>query len=118
MNLIDLTFKRVCDFFKINDFTIILEDNNIYLYVFYNSNDKHNWLWRFNSKERFLLHNKIIRDVSVFDVSVFEYISYKESYIKYILKHKEIYTFIDICKELKDCSCLEELIIKIDLMGI
>ena len=119
MNLIDLTFKRVCDFLKANDFTILLENNKIYLYVLYNSNDMHDWLWRFNSKKIFLLLNKDIRDVSVLDISVFEYISRKESYIKYILKHnKEIYTFIDICKVLKDCSCLEELIIKMDLMGI
>ena len=118
LNLIDSTFKRVCDFLKANDFTILLDDNTIYLYVFYNPNDIHNWLWRFNSKERFLL-SKNIKDFPAFgDISVFKYILLKESYIKYILKHKEIYTFINVCKVLKDCSCLEELIVKMDLMGI
>lgn len=118
LNLIESTFKRICDFFKANDFTILLEDNIIYLYIFYNPNDIHNWLWRFNSKERFLL-SKNIKDFPVFgDISVFEYISIKESYIRYALKHIEDYTFIDICKVLKDCSSLEELMIKMDLMGI
>lgn len=118
LNLIDSTFKRVCDFLKANYFTILLEDNMIYLYVFYTPYDMHNWLWRFNSKEGFLL-SKNIKDFPGFgNVSVFEYISIKESYIRYVLKHKEIYTFINVCKILKDCSCLEELIIKMDLIGI
>lgn len=121
MNLIESTFKRACDFLKANDFTILLEDNTIYLYAFYNPNDIHNWICRFNSKERFLLSIKNINKnvVSLFDISVFEYISHKEPYFKYILKDKGICTsFISICKVLKDCSCLEELNLKMDLMGI
>ena len=67
--------------------------------------------WEWENKEQFLLGNQY--DMSLFKFVVDEYIPYYSFF-----NHKCYASFINLCKTLKDCESIEELTIKMDLVGI
>ena len=56
--------------------------------------------------------------------SLFDLVCRRKKYYDSLnIKPKEFFSenelkFIDICRCLKDCSCLEEIVIKMDLIGV
>jgi hypothetical protein len=65
--------------------------------------------WEWENKEQFLISDD--NDVSLFLVLTNVY---QNSY----LKDKINLSFINLCKTLNDCKCIEELALKMDLIGI
>jgi hypothetical protein len=117
--LINSTFKRVSNVIKAHNFK--LQRLSTGDYAFYLNSDsklwKYDWAWA-NKKELLLGNN----NDNVY--SLFYLICCRKNYYDTIItKPKDFFSenelkFIDICQCLKDCSCLEELVIKMDLIGI
>ena len=118
MNLIDIAFKRVCDFAETHGFKVEQSLNGNILFHMFNENGSKWNTWSYKNKSEFLIGDKFV--MSLFSCIVY---NYEYSYYSYLihnsrLKHKNILSFIESCKILKDCICIEELTIKMDLMGI
>ena len=119
--LLNLVFKHVSNFIEAHNFKLQQLLNGDYAFYF-NSNSKlscYDWSWR-NKKELLLgNHHK-----SYITYSLFFLIYYRKQYCdKFNITSKEFSSenalkFADMCQCLKDCSCLEELAIKMDIMGI
>ena len=111
MDLINSTFRRICEIASMCGLTIkelssgevdvhLINDNS----SFWNS-------WKWENKEQFLVGDQY--DMSLFRFIVDECIPYYS-----FLSHKRYANFIDLCKMLKGCRCIEELALNMDLMGI
>ena len=112
MNLIDLVFERICRIANTSGITIKELQNGCISFCATCEDGAIRWSsWEWENKEQFLLGNKY--DMSLFKFVVDEYIPYYSFF-----NHKRYVSFIDLCKILKSCECIEEIIIKMDLMGI
>lgn len=130
LQLLNSTFKRICDFTEKCGFKI--RDNEIGVAFYFYPNLKlfnYDWLWK--NKKDMLLGGRINDydiESSLFSVIISRYEYFKKFNIKNTeplleplsAQHISENTskFIDMCRYLKDCSCLEELVIKMDLLGI
>jgi hypothetical protein len=112
LNLIDSTFRRICEIANMSNITIKELPSGCISFCATGEDNAIRWSsWEWENKEQFLLGNKY--DMSLFKFVVDEYIPYYSFF-----NHKRYTNFIDLCKTLKGCECIEELNIKMDLMGI
>lgn len=116
--LLNSTFKRVSNLIEAHNFKLRRLSNGDY--AFYVNSDfklwKYDWAWV--NKKELLLGNDNDNVYSLFDL-----MCRRKNYYDSLNKPIEFFSenelkFVDICRCLKDCSCLEELVIKMDLMGI
>jgi hypothetical protein len=107
LQLLNLTFKRICEIASMCGLVIReLPSGEINVRLIKDDN----WnSWKWKNKEQFLIGNGD-------DASLFLFIcnEYQCSY----LKDKINLRFIDLCEILKSCESIEELMIKMDLIGI
>jgi hypothetical protein len=116
--LLDSTFKRICTFVEKCGFKILKEKTIIKFY--FNPNAKkynYDWVWR-NRKELLLGCNKF-GILSLFSCVITRYQYFK----RYNIKNTEPISentsnFINVCRVLNGCHSVEEVALKIDLMGI
>jgi hypothetical protein len=120
--LLNSTFKRICDFTEKCGFKIQKEKTIIEFY--FNPNAKkynYDWMWR-NRKE-LLLGCKKFGILSLFTNIIVRY----EYFKKYNIKNTEPISepisentsnFIDVCRFLNGCHSVEEVAFKMDLIGI
>ena len=120
--LLSSTFKRICVFAEKCGFKIRKEKAIIKFYFNPNAkNYNYDWAWR-NRKELLLGCNK-------FDIlSLFSCVITRYQYFKrYNIKNtepisepisKNTLNFIDVCGFLNGCNSLEEVALKMDLIGI
>ena len=117
--LLNSTFKRVSNLIEAHNFKLHRLPTGDY--AFYANSDfklwKYDWAWV--NKKELLLGNDNDNVYSLFDLMCRRKNYYDSLNIKPIkfFSENEL-KFIDICRCLTDCSCLEELVIKMDLMGI
>lgn len=113
LNLINLTFRRICEIANMSGLVIKeLQSGGVYIRLI--KDDSFNWnSWEWENKEQFLIGNG---DDNIDNESLFLFI-YNEHQCSY-LKDKINLSFINLCKTLKGCESIEELAIKMDLMGI
>jgi hypothetical protein len=112
LNLIDLVFERICRIANMSGITIKELPSGCISFCATVKDNAITWSsWEWENKEQFLLGNQY--DMSLFRFVVDEYIPYYSRF-----NHKRYTNFIDLCKTLKSCECIEEIIIKMDLMGI
>lgn len=107
MNLIDSTFRRICEIASMCGLVIKeLPNGGVFVRVI-NDDGWNSWEWE--NKKQFLISNDN-------DISLFLFIAneYQCSY----LKGKINLSFIKLCETLKSCESIEELILKMNLMGI
>jgi hypothetical protein len=123
--LLNSTFKRICDFIEKSGFKTRNTSFGIALY--YDKNIKVNYhLWVWVNKKELLLGSNINGHSHVY--SLFSSIIARYEYFKkFNIKNAEPLTepisentlnFINVCRFLNDCNSIEELTIKMDLMGI
>jgi hypothetical protein len=109
LNLIDSIFRRIYEIASMSGLVIkelpsggvrvrIIKDGKTHLNP-----------WEWENKEQFLISDDN-------DVSLFLFLTnvYQSSY----LKDKINLSFINLCETLKGCECIEELALKMDLIGI
>ena len=109
LNLIDSTFRRICEIASMCGLVIKeLPSGGVYVRIIKDDRTHLN-PWEWENKEQFLISDDD-------EVSLFLFLTnvYQSSY----LKGKINLSFIDLCKTLKSCECIEEIVIKMDLVGI
>jgi hypothetical protein len=115
LNLIDSTFRRICEIANMYEFMIKeLPSGGVDVCLFKDGLIKDDvFIWRsWKNKEQFLVGNQ-------FDMSLFKFIYDAYRLYEYEFLRYECYAnFINLCKILKSCECIEELTINMDLMGI
>jgi hypothetical protein len=107
LNLIDSTFRCICEIASMSGLVIKeLPSGGVFVRVI-NDDGWNSWEWE--NKKQFLISNDN-------GISLFLFIAneYQYSY----LKDKINLNFINLCKILKSCESIEELSIKMDLLGI
>jgi hypothetical protein len=111
LNLIDSTFRRICEIASMCGLVIKeLPNGGVYFRII--KDDRSYWnLWKWENKNQFLLGDQYY--LSLFKFIVNEYLPFYSP-----LSHKRYASFINLCKILKDCECIEEIVLKMDLMGI
>ena len=111
MNLIDTTFKRICEIAGMCGLVIKeLPSGGVHVHII--KNDRTHWNpWEWENKEQFLVGDQYY--LSLFRFVIDEYIPFYSP-----LSHKRYASFINLCKTLKRCESIEELVLKLDLMGI
>lgn len=124
--LLNSTFKRVSIFIESHNFKLRRLSNGDYAFYLNPDSKLHNYAWSWRNKKELMLGRKI--NDYIFTHSLFLHLIARYEYFKkYNIKNMEpisepisenMLKFIDMCRCLKDCSCLEELVIKMDLMGI
>ena len=118
--LLNSTFKRVSNFIEAHNFKLRRLSNGDYAFYLNHPDSKlHYYDWAWINKKELLFGNNNDNVYSLFDLVCRR----KKYYDSLNIKPKEFFSenelkFIDICRCLKDCSCLEELVIKMDLVGI
>ena len=109
LNLIDSIFRRICEIASMCGLVIKeLPSGGVYVRII--KDDISLWnSWEWENKEQFLISDDN-------DTSLFSFLTNEDqgSY----LKDKINLSFINLCKTLNDCECIEELVLKMDLMGI
>lgn len=109
LNLIESTFKRICEIASMCGLVIKeLPSGGVHVRIIKNGRTHLN-PWEWENKEQFLISDNN-------DVSLFLFLT--NVYQKPYLKDKINLSFINLCKTLNDCKCIEELAIKMDLIGI
>ena len=112
MNLIDLVFKRICRIANMSGLVIKELQSGCISFCAVGEDGAIRWSsCEWENKEQFLLGDQYY--LSLFKFIVDEYIPYYSFF-----NHKRYVRFIDLCKILKDCECIEEIGLKMDLMGI
>jgi hypothetical protein len=109
LNLINSTFRRIYEIASMSGLVIKeLPSGGVHVRIIKNDITHLN-PWEWENKEQFLISDDN-------EVSLFLFLTnvYQSSY----LKDKINLNFINLCKTLKGCESIEELIIKMDLMGI
>jgi spermidine synthase len=110
MNLIDSTFRRICEIASMSKITIKELPSGCISFCVTGEDNAIRWSsWEWENKEQFLISDDN-------DVSLFLFLANvdQSSYFK----DKINLSFINLCETLKDCKCIEELALKMDLMGI
>lgn len=112
LNLIDSTFRRICKIASMSGLVIKeLPSGGVYVRII--KDDISHWnSWEWKNKEQFLISNGDDID----DESLFLFLA-NEDQCSY-LKDKINLSFINLCEILKSCESIEELSIKMDLIGI
>lgn len=118
-HLLNSTFKRVSNFIEAHNFKLRRLSNGDYAFYVNPDSELYNYDWAWINKKELLLGNDNKNVYSLFDLMCRR----KNYYDSLNNKPKEFFSknelkFVDICRCLKDCSCLEELAIRMDLMGI
>ena len=120
--LLDSTFKRICVFIEKCGFKIRKEKTIIEFCFNPNTKKyKYDWIWR-NRKELLLGCNKF-NISSLFSCVIARYQYFKRYNIKNTEPLSEPISettsnFIDVCRILNGCHSVEEVALKMDLMGI
>ena len=124
--LLNSTFKRISKFIKVHNFKLRRLSNGDYAFYLNHDSKLHNYDWSWKNKKALMLGRKI--NDYILTHSLFSHLIARYEYLKkYNIKNTEPISepisentlyFINVCRCLKDCSCLEELVIKMDLMGI
>ena len=120
--LLNIVFKRICAFAEKCGFKIRKEKTIINFY--FNPNAKkynYDWAWR-NRKELLLGCNKF-GILSLFSCIITRYQYFKRYNIKNAEPISEpisenTLNFIDVCRFLNGCDSVEEVALKMDLIGI
>ena len=115
LNLIDLVFERVSNFIEICTYGRLKIDQAFSGKISFRIFNKDGTCWyslRWKNKEEFLVDSQF--DRSLFTFSIHEYENSDHSY----LRHERYVRFVNMCKTLKGCESIEELALKMDLMGI
>lgn len=124
--LLNSTFKRICVFVEKSGFEI---RNTQFGIAFYSEPNAalayYTWLWK--NKKELIIGGRFINDYDN-ESSLFSKIINRFEYIKrYNINNPEpvsepIYettsNFIDVCRFLNGCDSIEEVALKMDLMGI
>jgi hypothetical protein len=111
MNFIESTFRRICEIASMSGL-VIKESPSGGVHVRIIKDDRSHWnSWEWENKEQFLIGDQYY--LSLFRFVVDEYIPFYSS-----LSHKRYANFINLCETLKRCESIEELVLKMDLMGI
>lgn len=124
--LLNSTFKRICVFVEKSGFEIRNTEFGVAFYLDPNAElAYYTWLWR--NKKELMLGGCIINDYDI-ESSLFSKIINRFAYIKrYNINNPEPVSepisettsnFIDVCRFLSGCYSIEEVAIKMDLMGI
>ena len=109
LNLINLTFRRICEIASMCGLVIKeLPSGGVYVRIIKNDRTHLN-PWEWENKEQFLISDDNKVSLFLFLTNV-----YQSSY----LKGKINLSFINLCETLKRCESIEELAIKMDLIGI
>lgn len=115
LNLIDLVFERVSNFVEICTHGIFKIEQSFSGKISFRAFNEDGTCWyslRWRNKEEFLIDSQF--DKSLFTFSIHEYEQSDYS----CLRHERYVRFVNTCKILKGCECIEELALKMDLMGI
>jgi hypothetical protein len=123
--LLNSTFKRICVFVEKSGFKIRNVEGCVAFYFYPDAKlSYYTWIWK-NKKE--LMLGRRINDYEI-ESSLFSLLISRYEYLKrYNIKNTEPVSepisetasnFIDVCRVLKSCNFIEELAIKMDLMGI
>jgi hypothetical protein len=125
LKLLNSAFKRICNFVEKGGFKIRNVKGGVAFY-YYPDTKLFNYTWIWKNKKEMLLGRKI--NDYILTYSLFSRLNARYEYIKRCnINNTEPVSepisettldFINACRCLKDCSCLEELVIKMDLMGI
>jgi hypothetical protein len=123
--LLNSTFKRICDFTEKCGFKIRNTEYGIAFY-FYPDSKLLNYTWMWKNKKEMLLGRRINDydiESSLFSLSISRYKYFKRHNIKNSEPLSEPISentskFIDICRFLAECSSVEEVALKMDLIGI
>ena len=124
-NLLNSTFKRVCVFIEKNGFKIRNVEYAVAFY-FYPDAKLFNYTWMWKNKKDLMLGRRI-NDYDI-ESSLFSLLIKSYEYIKrYNINNPELVSelisentsdFINTCRYLEYCNSIEELTIKMDLIGI
>jgi hypothetical protein len=126
LQLLNSTFKRICAFVEKSGFKIRNIEYGIAFY-FYPDSKLLNYTWIWKNKKEMLLGRRIndYDDIesSLFSLSISRYNYFKRHNIKNSEPlsepiSKNTLNFINVCSFLKSCDSVEELAIKMDLMGV
>jgi hypothetical protein len=118
--LINSTFKRICDFVEKSGFKIRNTDFGIAFY-FYPDAKVSNYDWVWVNKKELLLGSNHVYSLFLCIFSRYKYIT------RYNIKNTEpisepisenTLNFINVCEFLNGCDSIEELAMKMNLMGI
>jgi hypothetical protein len=123
--LLNLTFNRICVFVEKSGFKIRNMKDGVTFY-YYPGNKVYNYDWMWKNKKEILLGRKI-NDYDI-EPSLFSLLITRYEYTKrYNIKNSEPVSepisettsnFIDVCRFLIGSDSIEELALKLDLMGI
>ena len=111
MNLIDSAFKRICEIASMCGLVIKeLPSGGVHVRII--KDDMSFWNpWEWENKEQFLISDDN-------DISLFLFLTNLYLYQSSFLKSKINLSFINLCETLKRCESIEELVLKLDLLGI
>lgn len=120
--LLDSTFKRICAFVEKCGFKILKEKTIIEFYFNPNAK-KYNYTWMWRNRKEVLLGCKKFDILSLFAHIIVRY----ERFKKYNIENSEPLSepisettsnFINVCRVLNGCHSIEEVALKMDLIGI
>jgi hypothetical protein len=112
LNLIDPVFRRICEIANMSGIMIKERPSGCISFCAIGEDNAIRWSsWEWENKEQFLVGDQYY--LSLFRFVVDEYIPFYSS-----LSHKRYANFINLCETLKRCESIEELVLKMDLMGI
>jgi hypothetical protein len=124
--LLNSTFNRICVFTEKCGFKIRNMEGGCVAFYYYPDTKLSNYTWIWKNKKELML-GRILNDYDI-ETSVFSKIISRYEYIKrYNINNTEPISepisettsnFIDVCRFLNGCHSIEELALKIDLMGI
>ena len=123
--LLNSTFKRICVFVEKCGFKIRNMKGCVAFYFYPDAKlSYYTWIWK-NKKE--MLLGRKINDYDI-ENSLFSLLISRYEYIKrYNIKNPEPISepisettsnFVDVCRVLNCCDSIEELVIKMDLIGV
>ena len=124
--LLDSTFKRICIFVEKSGFEIRNTQFGVAFYLDPNAElAYYTWLWK--NKKELMIGGRYINDYDI-ETSLFSKLILRHEYIKrYNINNPEPVSepisettsnFIDVCRFLNGCHSVEEVALKMDLMGI
>ena len=120
--LLNSIFKRICDFTEKCGFKIRKEKTIIEFYFNPNAK-KYNYFWMWRNRKELLLGYKKFGITSLFSSIIARYEYFKTYNIKNSEPlsepiSKNTSNFINVCRVLNGCHSVEEVALKMDLIGI